>query len=189
MFRPSNAWLVVAVLGGLSYPLVVYFGLSVLPPQVLVLIGLVLIGLRLAGMRRLAQFRTWGAALLVAAIGLLVLLALSPRMAVQAYPVLISLCVAGVFMISLYAPPTIVERFARVTEPDLPPEGIDYCRKVTVVWIVFLLGNAAISAAAALWGSLAEWTLWNGLLSYVAMGIVFAAEFLVRRSVKRRART
>jgi uncharacterized membrane protein len=186
-FLPNNPWLILAVFGGLAYPPIVYFGLSVVPPAVLVLVGLGLIGLRLAGVRRLAQSRAWILAFLLAAIGLVALLALSPRLAAMAYPVAVSLCVAGVFALSVRFPPTVIERFARIVEPDLPPEGVAYTRKVTVVWVIFLLSNAAISAAAALWGSLAQWTLWNGLLSYIAMGLLFGGEFLVRRVIRRRA--
>jgi uncharacterized membrane protein len=187
-FQHNSLYLVLAILGGIAYPVVVYFALPLVPPAALVMTGVGLICLRLAGMGRLAQWKGWRLAFLLAVIGLIVLLVLSPRLAAQAYPVAISLSVAGVFAVSLYVPPTIVERFARMSEPDLPPQGVLYCRKVTLVWIAFLLGNAGISMATALWGSLAQWTLWNGLLSYIAMGALFAGEFLVRRLVKRRAR-
>ncbi|HLN22604.1 MAG TPA: hypothetical protein VK558_01320, partial [Patescibacteria group bacterium] len=106
-------------------------------------------------------------------------------LAVKAYPVAVSLAVAGVFGLSLVYPPTVVERLARLSEPDLPPQGVAYTRKVTLVWVLFLLANAGVSTATALWGSLAQWTLWNGLLSYVAMGTLFAAEFMIRRRVRR----
>lgn len=187
--QANNLWLALALLGGLLYPPVVYFGLAVVPPSVLVLVGLGLIGMRLAGIRRLAQSRAWVLAFLSAAVGLVALLLLSPRLAAMAYPVAVSLSVAGVFALSLRFPPTVVERFARIVEPDLPPEGVAYTRKVTLAWVVFLLCNAMISAATALWGSLAQWALWNGLLSYVAMGLLFGGEFLVRRMVRRRAET
>ena len=52
--------------------------------------------------------------------------------------------------------------------------------------LAFLVGNAAISAATGLWGSLALWTLWNGLLSYVLMGGLFAGEFMYRQLARRR---
>jgi uncharacterized membrane protein len=185
----NNIWLVLAVLGGLLYPLIVYFGLPLAPPGALILVGLALIGLRLAGMRRLAQFRIWAKAFLLAALGLVALSALSPRLAVMAYPVAVSLSVAGIFAVSLAFPPTVIERYARMMDPDLPPEGVAYTRKVTIVWIAFLAGNATVSAATAVWGTLAQWTLWNGLLSYLAMGTLFAGEFLVRRTIRRRVRT
>jgi len=56
---------------------------------------------------------------------------------------------------------------------------------VTAVWVGFLLVNAAISLWTVLWGSLEQWALWNGLLSYLAMGTLFTAEYLVRRVVRR----
>ena len=58
-------------------------------------------------------------------------------------------------------------------------------RKVTQVWCVFLLVNAALSAATALWGDLAVWTLYNGLISYGVMGTLFAVEYAIRRRVQR----
>jgi uncharacterized membrane protein len=95
------------------------------------------------------------------------------------------LALATIFGASLRFPPTVIERIARLTEPDLPPEGVVYTRKVTAVWVGFLLVNAAISLWTVLWGSLEQWALWNGLLSYLAMGILFTAEYLVRRVVRR----
>ena len=68
----------------------------------------------------------------------------------------ISLAVATIFAASLRFPPTVIERIARLTEPDLPPEGVIYTRKVTVVWVAFLLVNAAISLWTALCGSLEQ---------------------------------
>ncbi len=92
---------------------------------------------------------------------------------------------AAVFGLSLLFPPTIVERIARITEPNLPPGGVVYTRRVTAIWAVFLLFNAVVSAATALWGTLAQWTLWNGLISYLLMGTLFAGELIVRRAVRR----
>jgi uncharacterized membrane protein len=88
-----------------------------------------------------------------------------------------------VFAVSLRYPPTIVERIARLREPDLPPAGVAYTRQVTRVWVGFLLANAAVSFWTARWGSLDQWALWNGLLSYLAMGALFGGEYLVRRMV------
>ena len=56
---------------------------------------------------------------------------MSPVIAARAYPVAISLAMAAIFAASLRHPPTIVERIARLSEPDLPPEGVAYTRQVT----------------------------------------------------------
>ncbi len=187
MRRPAvSGWLALALAGGLAYPFLVYFGLAVVRPAVLLLLALGLMALRMLGFRRHADGRRWLAAFMVAALGLAALSLLSQQTAVKAYPIAVSLAAAAVFGLSLRYPPTVIERFARTAEPDLSPEGIAYTRKVTWVWLAFLLANAAISAATALWGSPEQWTLWNGLLSYLAMGLLFGAEFLVRLAVRRR---
>ncbi|HEV2676102.1 MAG TPA: hypothetical protein VGV37_16380 [Aliidongia sp.] len=184
-----NPWFALAVLGGLGYPLLVYFGLQRLPPGAIVFVGLALIGLRLLATWR-SERHVAGAgmlALTLAATGLAALLFLAPRMAALAYPIAISLATAAIFGLSLLRPPSVVERIVRIREPDLPPEGVAYARKVTMVWTVFLMANAAVSAASAVWGSLEAWTLWNGLISYLLMGALFLGEIGVRQVVRRPA--
>jgi len=53
---------------------------------------------------------------------------------------------------------------------------------------MFFLINAALSAATAMSGSLKLWTLYNGFISYIAMGVMFAGEFLIRQVVHQRIR-
>ena len=186
MARPVPSRLVVAIaVGGLSYPALVYFGLLGTAPALVVLFGVLLIVLRLVAARRTAGSGGEAAALLLVAAALLGLLAVSPPLAAKAYPAAISFAFAALFLLSVIRPPTIVERIARVREPDLPPAGVAYTRKVTILWIGFLVMNGAISVATSLWGSLGQWMLWNGLLSYLATGALFAGEYLVRRLVRR----
>jgi len=183
-----NPWLPLALLGGLAYPPLVYFGLSRLPPGVIVLFGLALIGLRLLGSWRAERQAVvaGGLALALAGAGLVALLLLSPVLAVLAYPIVISLATAAIFALSLIRPPSVIERIARLREPDLPPRAVAYTRRVTMVWTAFLVVNALVSAATAAWAPLSIWTLWNGLISYLLMGTLFLGEFAVRRIVRRR---
>jgi uncharacterized membrane protein len=184
-----SPWPVLAGVGAVAYPLVVWplvvgTGFSSIPPAAFVLVGIGCIGLRLIGTWRLARSSVEIVAFVLAAVLLVALLTVSPLMAARAYPVAISLAMAAVFAASLRYPPTVVERIARLSEPDLPPEGVVYTRQVTGVWVGFLLVNAAISLWTAIWGSLDQWALWNGLLSYLAMGALFGGEYLVRRVVR-----
>jgi len=181
----QRRWLSLAVLCGAVYPLLVYFGMHILPPFVFIVLALVLLGGRVWVMGKTKPSPFWTVLFGVVLVAVASLWLAHQDLAVKAYPIIMSLMVAAVFTASLIFPPSAVERIARISEPDLPPEGVIYTRRVTMIWVVFLVMNAGISLATALWGTLAQWTLWNGLLSYIGMGILFAIEFLVRKRVRR----
>jgi uncharacterized membrane protein len=50
----------------------------------------------------------------------------------------------------------------------------------------FFVINGTIAAALTLWAPLAWWTLYNGLIAYLLMGLLFAGEWLVRQRVRGR---
>lgn len=101
------------------------------------------------------------------------------------YPVIINVALALVFSYSLANPPPVIERLARLTQADLPPHAIAYTRKVTKVWLGFFIINAVIACYTALFTSLETWTLYNGLIAYILMGVLFTAEYLVRLRVQK----
>jgi uncharacterized membrane protein len=101
------------------------------------------------------------------------------------YPVVINSSLALIFLYSLYNPPPVIEKLARLKTPDLPEKAIKYTRTVTKVWLVFFILNATIAAYTALYTSLATWTLYNGLLSYIGIGILFGIEYIVRLRVQK----
>lgn len=78
----------------------------------------------------------------------------------------------------------MIKRLARLEDPDLPPKGVAYTRKVTQVWSVFFLCNAAVSLATILYGDRWLWGFYNGFVSYILMGLLMAAEMAVRRKVR-----
>jgi len=170
----------IALIGfGVAYPFLIYFGLGHLPPEALVLGLLAVLGAKLALDRKAEAPRVvlWiaGGAAVV-----LLMVAVSPLAALKSYPVIMSLGFAALFSASLLWPPTAIERIARLRQPDLPPAAIPYLRKVTLVWLVFFLANAGISIATALSGNLALWTLYNGFVAYLIMGVLFVGEMIVR---------
>ena len=149
-----------------------------LPPKTL-LLGLAL--LRLLVTRQ----RFW----LVAAAGAVCLAGVSiwgnALLPLKLYPVLVNAALLAAFAWSLASPPSMVERMARLTEPDLPPEAIAYTRTVTQVWCGFFVVNGSIALGTALWATQAVWSLYNGVIAYVLMGLLFAGEYLVRIRFKR----
>ena len=89
------------------------------------------------------------------------------------------------FALTLRHGPSMIERFARLVEPVMDEAAIAYTRKVTLVWCAFFALNGLASLYTALYASLALWTLYNGLLAYLLMGLLFAVEYAVRQRVKK----
>lgn len=167
---------------GVAYPVLVYLGLTHLRARAVALTMLVA-ALGVAAWRvRRQQVRS----LLVVPIAMCALLAagavLDDARLVLAMPVLVNAVLLAAFGASLRAPVPMVERFARLQKPELSAAEVRYCRSVTIVWCVFFVANGAVAGALALRAPLSWWTLWTGALSYVAMGTLFAAEWLVRRA-------
>ncbi|MCM7408240.1 hypothetical protein [Enterobacter cloacae] len=99
------------------------------------------------------------------------------------YPVVVNLVMLVVFGGSLWTSMPMVERLARIREPQLSPAGVRYTRKVTKVWCGFFICNGAVALFTVLYADLLLWTLWNGMLSYILMGTLMAGEWLVRQRV------
>jgi uncharacterized membrane protein len=100
---------------------------------------------------------------------------------VLAMPVLINLVLLYGFASSLRATP-MVERFARMQDPNLGEEQVAYCRTVTKVWCGFFVLNAAVCAALALFASVSLWALYTGLIAYVLIGVLGTTEYIVRKA-------
>jgi uncharacterized membrane protein len=104
--------------------------------------------------------------------------------AVLYYPVLVNAMFLLAFASSFFQSQTLIERLARRLDPNLPPHGVRYTRKVTFAWCLFF----AVNGSVALWTttqSMDVWTLYNGLISYIAMGVMFGGEWLIRQRLKR----
>lgn len=101
------------------------------------------------------------------------------------YPVLVSVSLLIVFGASLWEPQTVVERLARLGQrgKPFPPEAVRYTRRVTQVWCGFFLFNATTAVLTILSDDLALWALWNGCLSYGAVGLLMGGEYLYRKVV------
>lgn len=164
------------------YPLVIWFGDGQVEPRWLAALLLLAAASRLPAMKvsSAARWSVAGALLLAAfAVWQNALLPL------KLYPVLVNAAFLAAFAYSLASPPSMVERLARLTEPDLPPQAVAYTRVVTQVWCVFFVINGSIALGTALWASPAVWSLYTGVISYVLMGALFGGEYLVRLRFKR----
>ena len=175
----------------IAYPVMIYFGLMFFDARSVAVLLILLVGARLVFVRRSAGRRAFRPQLIFAlaaasAIGFLVIVSDSPVF-LKFYPVCISALMLVLFSVSLIHPPTVIERFARLQTPNLPPAAIRYTRKVTIVWCGFFILNGGAALYTALYSSMETWTLYNGAISYVLMGVLFAGEYLVRRRFQSRA--
>jgi uncharacterized membrane protein len=168
----------------LVYPLTIYFGLQLLEPRyvAMVLAALLLLRWRRNAGRFLAGLKAMHLGVIVALAGLAALTMLTnSELLLRLYPAAMNLGFLLLFGLSLWFPPTMIERFARLQEPDLPPDGVIYTRRVTQVWCGFLAANGAVALWTACYASRETWELYNGLIAYLLMGLLFAGEWLVRR--------
>lgn len=101
------------------------------------------------------------------------------------YPVFMSTGALIIFTTTLIKPPSMIERFARLAEPDLPESGVIWTRKVTIVWCIFFVFNALIALSTVLFAPMNIWVLYNGFISYVLMGILLLGEFILRKRHQR----
>jgi uncharacterized membrane protein len=168
----------------LGYPLLVYAGLAWLEPRGLALAlgGVALLravaGGRLPSREDLRQLAP--PFLAVGGVVLLTALWNDARFLLLA-PALVNGALLFAFGRSLFGSgPSLAETFARLQVPDLPPEEVRYCRSVTFVWCGFFATNGAIALWLALNGDLEAWALYNGLIAYAGVGLLFAVEFTIR---------
>lgn len=167
-----------------AYPAVVYFTRDHIGPLAFISLAELLLLLRLLTLPA-PQAKDWRPALVGALVLLPLLAVLDTGLASRFYPVLLSLVFAAVFTLSLWRPPSLIERLASLHHGDLPPEGQVYCHRLTIVWAAWLFANAAIAAALALAGADDYWALWTGLVSYIVMGALFAGDHLLRLTIYR----
>jgi uncharacterized membrane protein len=163
-----------------SYPLAIWLLSDRVEPRWLAL-SLVLLGaLRLAasGQKKLVALAL-GAFALAAVTGVF-----NVGWPLRWYPVFVNGTLFVLFGVTLKKGPSMVERLARLREPDLPAHAVEYTRKVTMAWCGFFIVNGSIAAATCLWGSDRQWALYNGALAYGFMGLFAGIEYLVRLRVR-----
>lgn len=176
--RGAWAW----ALFWVTWPLWIWLALTRLGPRAASGLVLGALGLLLWQGRRRRQ----GLGVLAVQIGGGAALALAtlasghPAFLYQA-PVLVNGFLLGTFLWTLWRPPPMIERYARLLKPDLSPGEVAHCRAFTGVWIAFFLCNMAITEWLALGGDPGAWALWSGALAYAAMGVIFATEWVIRQ--------
>ena len=99
--------------------------------------------------------------------------------ALKFYPVVVNSFIFCVFFLSLFCEETIIQKVAKKMDGELTDFSRNYTRKLTYVWCVFLLVNLSISIATVFMSE-RIWELYNACISYIALGVMFGVEYIVR---------
>ncbi|MGB3052056.1 MAG: septation protein IspZ [Polyangiales bacterium] len=174
---------IVAALALLVYPFAVYIGLTRWDVRAAAAVLLLLLApAAIVRLRRQRASEVRAVAFVpVVTVGLLALSALLDSAGfILVVPVFVNLGLLATFGSTLRWGPPMIERFARLQEPDLSTPKVEWCRMWTWIWCGFFSLNAVAAAALAFLAPLEWWTLYNGLIAYGLVALMFAIEFVLR---------
>ncbi len=167
------------------YPILVWVGLSAWPPRTVALVLIAaLVPLVIAGHRSDASRGIVGLAAvpLVTAAALALAACLDDEGLVLVVPVVINVLLLVTFGATLRSGARpMIERFARLVEPDLGTDKQAWCRAWTMIWCGFFVANGAVALGLSLAAPLSWWAIYNGLVAYALIGTLLAAEWILRR--------
>lgn len=174
-------WTLLASVILVVYPLLVYWGMHWMEPRFL---GLLLVAVYAVRIIMITQKRAlrWLMLFAIVAVGALFWL-FNSELLLRLVPAFINIALALGFAYTLYVPPTLPARMATLKHGFLTPALERYTSQITCLWVGFFCVNASIAAATALWTSREVWALYNGLIAYGLIGLVFASEYAYRRLV------
>ncbi len=166
------------------YPFAVYFGIQFLPVSFFGTLLALIVALRFVFTKPGERRSVMPVVLLLFlyAIGAAIY---GKAQALLYYPALMNLTLSVLFAASVRNGDPILLRIVRARQIPMSKYGPAYLTRLTGLWSVFFFLNALVS----LWTTtltLEAWTLYNGLVAYILVAVLFAVEFLFRRHYKKR---
>ena len=166
--------------GGILYPFLVYFALSHnVSTVILVLMSVILLS-RVYISCRSKQYMY----ALLWLLGILILLTTGVWLAVYAaklLPALINIALAVMFAKTILQGTPLIERIARLEIPNIPDDIIAYTHLLTKIWVVYFASQAVITCILAYWASNHFWAIYNGILIYIMLLLMFVIEYSYRK--------
>jgi uncharacterized membrane protein/3-hydroxymyristoyl/3-hydroxydecanoyl-(acyl carrier protein) dehydratase len=107
------------------------------------------------------------------------------------YPVLMNVLFLIFFGVTCCTPPNMIFRFATMQDKSIKGSLAEkrveaYCRKVTIAWCGFFIFNGSVAALTVFSGSDALWSVYNGGISYILIGVFFMGELVIRKMVQKK---
>lgn len=82
--------------------------------------------------------------------------------------------------------PSLVERFASLEFPVMPPVLSGYCRQLTIMWTGFFAFNVLACLYLALFAPVQWWAIYTGVMIFVLTALLMVAEYIWRFFLFRR---
>ena len=101
------------------------------------------------------------------------------------YPVIVNFVLFCIFFGSTFSEETVIQKMAKLMEPNIKPKALEYTRRLTYIWSIFMLANFFISLATVFMSE-KVWAIYNGFLSYMLVGGFFIREYMVRINFKKK---
>ena len=101
------------------------------------------------------------------------------------YPVIVNFVLFCIFFGSTFSEETVIQKMAKLMEPNIKPKALEYTRRLTSIWSIFMLANFFISLATVFMSE-KVWAIYNGFLSYMLVGGFFIIEYMVRINFKKK---
>jgi len=117
---------------------------------------------------------------------LLILIRSESELLLMLYPALISCVLFVLFARTLFSPPSMIELISIRMGMPVPEKAVGYMRVLTAIWCGFFVFNGAVATWLAVGGDFARWALYNGLVSYVLIGVLLVGEYVFRQFYRRR---
>ena len=82
--------------------------------------------------------------------------------------------------------PSLIERFASLEFPEIPPVLQRYCRHLTIMWTGFFAFNVVACVILALFAPVEWWAIFTGVLIFALTAVLMIAEYIWRFFLFRR---
>ena len=96
------------------------------------------------------------------------------------YPVLMNASVCAIFALSLRKTPLITQFAQKMCKEPLDAKTLTYTKDATMAWAIFMLINTILSLITVFLSN-EIWTLYNGFISYILIGIMMLTEYIIRK--------
>lgn len=186
MQRPLDLSSAVFAVVSMLYPLIAIGAVRTVGPGAAVAVVIVLLMARLVVPMLRGLPLSMSLALIPVLLAVVIVASFDRPLSVRLYPVFMNAAMLAAFVVTLWNPPSMIERFARMFEPGLPDSGVRYTRNVTLLWSAFFAVNGSVALWSVLQPGWSTWVIYNGFIAYLAAGLLFAGEYLVRRNVRAR---